>query len=599
MKHFLAVGVFLLALLAGSVAWAGPVTIVAFGDSTTAARGKTVMYATLLANELAFDGAEVRVLNAGVGGNTTAMAKARFEKDVLAQKPDVVILQFGINDAAVDVWKNPAATTPRVALTEYRANLSGMIRTLEERGTRVVLMTSNSLSWTPTLRKLYAQAPYLPDDADGMNVVLREYAETVRGLAREEGVGLVDIYAAFQQADRDPAHKPGWLCGDGMHPDDAGQRLVAEQLIIHLTAVDARFARRPHTVWTRSGAVDEINPLATDITHDTPAPAVLGPALVKLADGAVMSVYSTPTSYAGKPGQCYLAGRITRDGGKTWEAERELTRLPEGRAAHPTVRRTRDGTIHLFFLGYRNFAWDRQTGNPTEATRSDLWTVRSRDEGQTWSAPQRIFEGYTGSTNGAEESQDGHLVVPFSHYVAQPGRLASRAVVSQDGGQTWKLSNTLDIGGAGDHEGALEPCVLELKDHRLWMLIRTSRKFFWESFSTDGGLTWSEAKPTTIDSSHSPGHVIRLADGRLALAWNPSTNQRRELHLALSEDEGRTWSPSLVAARGNATYPFVLEASPGELWVGYMDCHDGWGTTPRARHLKIAEQAILDLAKAK
>ena len=308
-----------------------------------------------------------------------------------------------------------------------------------------------------------------------------------------------------------------------------------------------------------------------------------------------MSVYSTPTSYAGKPGECYIAGRVTRDGGATWEPERELTRLPQGRAAHPTVLRTRDGTLHLFFLGYKNFAWNRQTGNPTTETRSDLWTSRSADHGKTWSEPQMIFEGYTGSTNGAVETHDGKIVVPFSHYVANPGRLASRSVVSADGGKTWKLSNPVDIGGAGDHGGALEPCVLELKDQRIWMLIRTTRKVFWESFSSDGGLTWSEAGPTQIDSSNSPGHVIRLTDGRLVLAWNPSASQRRELHLAFSSDEGQTWTPSTVIARGYATYPFILENKPGELWIGFMDSHAGWGTTPRARHLKVR---INDLSAA-
>jgi len=382
--------------------------------------------------------------------------------------------------------------------------------------------------------------------------------------------------------------KPGSFARDGMHPDDEGHRIIADLLIGHLTAADPRFSRKPFTEWHRSGDVVTMHPRAVDITHDTSHPAVLGPALVKLTDGAVMSVYSTPTSYAGKPGACYIAGRITRDGGATWEAERELTRLPQGRAAHPTALRARNGTLHLFFLGYISAGWDKQTGNPTAQTRSDLWTSHSSDDGKTWSEPRMIFEGYTGSTNGAVETRDGKLVVPFSHYIANPGRLASRSVVSADGGETWKSSNMIDIGGAGDHDGALEPCVLELKDHRLWMLIRTTRKFFWESFSADGGLTWSEAKPTQIDSSSSPGHVIRLSDGRLAMAWNPSAAQRRELHVALSSNEGQTWTPSTVIARGYASYPFVLENQPGELWIGFMDSHAGWGTTPRARHLKIS-----------
>lgn len=584
-----------LATLALALATAAAVaqTIVAFGDSVTAPRGRTEIYPMLLASQLSFAGKDVKVINAGIGSHTTTDAKARFQKDVLDRKPDVAVIMFGINDAAVDVWKNPPATAPRVSLADYRQNLTGMVQALEAQGARVVLMTPNPLHWSEPTRKLYGKPPYRPDEVDGFNVLLRDYVQAVREIAKAEGVGLVDVFAAFEAHTAQPGRKPGSLARDGMHPDDEGHRLIADLLIEHLTAADRRFVRKPFTVWHRSGEVVTMHPRSTDITHDTPNAAVLGPALVKLSDGAVMSVYSTPSSYAGPTGECYIAGRITRDGGATWEPERELTRLPQGRAAHPTAHRARDGTLHVFFLGYKKHGWDKATGNPTAATRSDLWTSRSRDDGRTWTEPQMIFEGYTGATNGAEETHDGRLVVPLSHYVANPGRLVSRAVVSSDSGATWQLSNALDIGGAGDHDGALEPCVIELKDRRLWMLIRTTRKFFWQSHSTDGGLTWSPAVPTAIDSTSAPGHVIRLGDSRLALAWNRSEGGRSKLHVALSNDDGQSWSDSTVVARGSACYPFVLENRPGEIWVGFIDPHDGWGTTPRARHLKIA---IADLA---
>ncbi|MEY4938368.1 MAG: hypothetical protein RIQ93_103 [Verrucomicrobiota bacterium] len=572
-------------------------TIVTFGDSVTARRAPTTVYSTILANELTFEAREVTVINAGIGGNTTKNATARFEKDVLSAKPDVVVLMFGINDSAMDVWKNPAPTGPRVSLPDYRQNLTDMVQQLKQRHCRVVLMTPNPIYWAERTRERYAKPPYVGEDVDGFNLFLRDYAEAVREIAQAEKVGLVDVYAAFKAAESVGNRRPGALARDGMHPDDEGHRIMAELLITHLTTADRRFARKPFTAWTRSGDVVTMHPRATNITHDAAGPAVLGPALVKLGDGAVMSVYSTPTSYAGKPGECYIAGRITRDGGRTWEPERELTRLPQGRSAHPTVCRARDGTLHLVFLGYQQHAWDKATGNPTSQTRSDLWTARSTDGGATWTAPLMVFQGYTGSTNGIAETHDGALVAAFSHYVANPGRLVSRAVVSRDGGKSWQVSNALDIGGAGDHEGALEPCVIELKDKRLWMLIRTSRKFFWESFSTDGGLTWWAAQATKMDSSHSPGHLTRLSDGRLALVFNPSATQRRELHVALSSDEGRTWSPSLTVAKGYASYGFVMENQPGELWVGFIDAHGGWGTKPRARHLKIAVEDVLAAGK--
>lgn len=587
---------FALVALIGMSVSARAHTIVTFGDSVTGPRGSTVVYAQLLASDLAFDGQPVEVINSGIGGNTTTMALKRFDADVLQKHPDTVVIMFGINDAAVDVWKNPPATEPRVSLADYRTNLTTMVQRLKEGGTRVFLMTPNPLTWTDNLRPLYGKPPYDLDSPEGLNVLLKDYAQAVRDVAKTESVGLVDPFTLFHEYAAKPGAKSRKLSLDGMHPDSNGQQIIADALIETLALLDHRYTRRPGTKWTPSGDVNEVHPLATDITHDTPGPAVLGPALVKLGDGSVMSVFSAPTSYAGKPGECFIAGRTTRDGGKTWEPVRKLTHLPEGRASHPTVHRTRDGTIHLFFLGYIKFQWDPAHVDPTPECRSDLWTSRSLDDGKTWSEPQRIFQGYTGATNGAEEAPDGRIVVPFSHYVAGPGRLVARTVGSSDGGQTWELTNRLDIGGAGDHDGALEPCVIQLKDGRLWMLIRTTRNVFWQSYSTDSGRTWSEAQPSTIDSTSAPAHVIRLADGRLAMAWNRRDGARRLLHLALSNDDGQSWTPSFIAVRGSTTYPFILEAKPGELWVGYMDAHEGWGTSPRARHFKIAEQVLLDAA---
>lgn len=69
-----------------------PFTIVAFGDSITALRGNLRVYPALIEEELTARGRKIRVVNAGIGGNTTEQAKSRFEKDVLAHEPDVVVV---------------------------------------------------------------------------------------------------------------------------------------------------------------------------------------------------------------------------------------------------------------------------------------------------------------------------------------------------------------------------------------------------------------------------------------------------------------------------------------------------------------------------
>jgi hypothetical protein len=81
--------------------------------------------------------------------------------------------------------------------------------------------------------------------------------------------------------------------------------------------------------------------------------------------------------------------------------------------------------------------------------------------------------------------------------------------------------------------------------------------------------------------------MTRLADNRIALVCNRRGKNRRELYLSVSSDEGSTWSEPIALARGKSTtYPFVIEGSPGELWIGYHDVPKGWNF-PRARHLKI------------
>jgi len=582
-----------LALLhAADVPATEPVTIVAFGDSTTAARGATKVYGSVLQEELR----NVRVINAGVPGNTTEMGRKGFEQDVLGHQPQVAIIQFGINDAAMDVWKTPPATEPRVSLERYEANLRHFVQTLKSKNTRVVLMTSNPLRWTPKLKEMYGKPPYQPENVDGFNAPLVRYCEAARRVAREEGAELLDMQQAFVEQAQKQGVTVDSLLSDGMHPNDEGHRIEADLLreCILALAKTHGLAITEGPRWKASGEFVKIHPLCTDITHDSPNPTVLGCGLARIKDGAVMSVYSTPTGYYSKPGTTWIAGRVTTDGGKTWSPESVIAQHPDCQPSHPSVLTTRDGVLHVFYLGFKKAKW--KDGNPTPENQSDMWTTRSSNNGATWSEPQMIYSGYTGASNGAIETHDGHLIVPYSHYVSDPGRLVSQTSVSADGGKTWSLSNPVDIGGAGDHEGALEPCVIELKDGRVWMLIRTTRKVFWESFSTDGGKTWSAAEATTIDANSSPGHLARLADGRIALVWNRVQTKRTELHLALSSDEGKTWTPSLNVAQGTpggATYPFVIEIAPDELWIGYHNVPKGWNF-PRARHLRVSVSAFVE-----
>jgi lysophospholipase L1-like esterase len=213
---------------------ANEITIVAFGDSTTAPRGELRVYTDLLERELPARGMPVRVINAGIGGNHTEHAHARFEQDVLSHNPDIVIIQFGINDAAVDVWKTPPSTESRVSLEDYEQRLRHFVRVLAKRDVSIVLMTPNPLRWTPKMRQMYGASPYLPNDEDGFNVVLKAYAERVRRIGQTENVLLIDVYRRFEEFGEKDGQAVSDLLLDGIHPNEQGHRLLAEQLIAML-----------------------------------------------------------------------------------------------------------------------------------------------------------------------------------------------------------------------------------------------------------------------------------------------------------------------------------------------------------------------------
>ncbi|MBN8420988.1 MAG: exo-alpha-sialidase [Verrucomicrobia bacterium] len=214
-----------------------PGGIVMFGDSTTAPRGSLKVYATRVETALQSIGSSLSVHNAGIPGNTTRDALKRLQSDVLNYKPRIVVMQFGINDSAVDVWKNPPATNPRVPLAEYLSNLRRMISAAQEAKAKVILMTTNPLRWTSKLRELYGKPPYDPAAEDGFDsATLAGYNDAMRTLAAELKVPLVDVRAAYPDFAAKHQTTVEGILPDGMHPNDLGQELVAELLVPALRA---------------------------------------------------------------------------------------------------------------------------------------------------------------------------------------------------------------------------------------------------------------------------------------------------------------------------------------------------------------------------
>jgi len=221
------------------------VNIVAFGDSTTATAEDwtpyiTEVYAQCLPRTLDPHGIQAHVVNAGIGDTTTREGRERLDRDVRAHHPDLVIIQFGINDSWIDAAFGK--TEPRLTRQEFRDNLLCFIRTLRDDGADVILMTPNPMRWSdPYYIDVFQKHPGLLDTGQqrGINTLLDLYAQDVRDVARESNVNLVDVFKVFE----DYAAAPGnsidelLLAGDGIHPNNQGQRLVCELLSERIMAM--------------------------------------------------------------------------------------------------------------------------------------------------------------------------------------------------------------------------------------------------------------------------------------------------------------------------------------------------------------------------
>lgn len=206
--------------------------IVAFGNSITATR-KTIdlVFAQRLPALLAEKDVPARVINAGVPGSHTGSitdnnlhkvqhALDRFASDVLARQPDLVTIGFGTNDAHIDS-QQPDGTS-RIPLKNYQKNLTYMIGELQNRGIQIVLITPNILG----------------DRYESFqNERLLQYVKVVRKLAKKYKTGLVDNFKVFSEYPAKTGKSTDTLLLDGVHPNDKGHQVIAENLANEIVKV--------------------------------------------------------------------------------------------------------------------------------------------------------------------------------------------------------------------------------------------------------------------------------------------------------------------------------------------------------------------------
>ncbi len=200
---------------AAPIAVAPGQTLLFLGDSITAAEPG---YLDVLRQALAQTrpDLDLRLVNAGVPGDTIRDLAARLDRDVLAQHPAWVLICIGAND-----YYRPALAAPAVPLAEFADRYRALVARLQEAGSAPILLTIPVVGFASDERTI-------PDP--------RAYNDAIRALAAAADLPLIDVHRAFYEVYERAANykQTVSLSSDGLHPNSQGYALIARTLLVQL-----------------------------------------------------------------------------------------------------------------------------------------------------------------------------------------------------------------------------------------------------------------------------------------------------------------------------------------------------------------------------
>ena len=149
-----------------------------------------------------FPKAVINVIVTAIGGENSVQGAQRFDADVLSLRPDVVTIDYALNDRSIPLEQTKKAWTE-------------MVEKAKAKGIKVILLTPS---------------PDLNANILSPNDPLAQHAEQVRAIANEEGVGLADTYARFQELAQSGKKLEPYMAQSN-HPNRAGHDVIVSLLL--------------------------------------------------------------------------------------------------------------------------------------------------------------------------------------------------------------------------------------------------------------------------------------------------------------------------------------------------------------------------------
>ncbi len=247
--------------------------------------------------------------------------------------------------------------------------------------------------------------------------------------------------------------------------------------------------------------------------------------------------------------------------------------------------------------------WKRHIDKLSPETKTKwlgYWIRRSEDGGKTWGDPIRTS---TSAPHGPIRLEDGRLLYvgkdwgwSFGSEVRSATDYRLTVQESKDEGIHWRTIGFIPLPEEISIEKCHEPHAVELSDGRILAMIRyqpdRDNRFMQQSFSDDGGRTWTVAESSGIWGL--PPHLIELENGWVVCSYGHRREPFEE-RAVISTDGGETWETDQIitlseAPNGDLGYPASVQLDDGSiLTVYYQIDQPGEKTSIMTTHWKLVD----------
>ena len=321
-------------------------------------------------------------------------------------------------------------------------------------------------------------------------------------------------------------------------------------------AAEETSARKKDGSPSRDLALKSASIIVSPWKHHIPPTKRQGvPGIERTAKGRLWAVYGRDVEST----RNYQVLTTSDDDGQTWSEVKMMILPRQGvRAMSATLWIDPQGRMWVF--------WGQSFG--AQDGRYGVWAVVTDEPDSTdpnWSQPRRLGDGIM--LNKPTVLKNGDWLLTSSVWKSEN---SIRVYASTDQGKTFELRGTANVLPA-EARGPDEPMIVQRKDGSLWMMVRS--RGIAETFSQDGGKTWTPVKRSSLRHPTARFFLRRLKSGNLLLVKHGPLDKRvgrTDLMAFVSDDDGQTWKGGLMLDdREKVTYPDGVQAPNGTIYIVY------------------------------